>query len=354
MLADRAAIGAGSVAATEPYDDGECPDLCFRDESLAQISPELRSKMSASEAALFDSLGFAELYCFPPARRIAYLVDREGEIVEAGFYRRRRCLGFYEVIDVSNPIDPNGRLIAELQKRHPRTVVTTSFLDKDSSGLPPSTSQVRLQEMANDACIELPNTPEAYLQGLGRTTRKHLPYYWRRVEKEWGPRCNFRIYRAKELSRQAFGRLVELNRLRSLQRGQRSGWTAEIVEQRWKLFQQSGLLCALFRDHELVAATLSLVHGQEAYLIILAHDPDFDRLNLGNVALWLTINHLIEQHFRCFHLMWGDSFYKRQFGGRPVQYYRAICSSSAILAIAVQASTAFAAVSGRVLRKLFR
>ncbi len=81
-------------------------------------------------------------------------------------------------------------------------------------------------------------------------------------------------------------------------------------------------MVSLRHKNSIAAATLSLLHGGEGYLIVIAHDPQYDWLNLGSVCLWKTIEHVIGLGHTTFHLMWGESFYKEQFGGAREPLYR--------------------------------
>jgi Acetyltransferase (GNAT) domain len=311
------------------------------DLALPQVPLETRRRFRENERTLFDSFGFSEWYCNPPAERAAYLADSEGKIHDKCFYRESSWLGLGRRIEITSPIHPNGRLAREIRKRNPHALINILFL---SSGTLDSArtdgSQLWVQEMADNSYIDLPADPEEYLQTLGKATRKHLPYYWRRVQREWGSEGSIAFFRGKEITRAAFDGLIELNRLRMVQHGRLSGWSRAVADTRWKLFQECGLFGAVSLHGQLVAGALSLMHGQDAYLIVLAHDPQFDRFNLGNLSLWLTINHLIETHVCRLHLLWGDSFYKRQFGGKKTTYYRAVCFPYSGLATAFRIADA--------------
>ncbi|MBE3119886.1 MAG: GNAT family N-acetyltransferase [Candidatus Atribacteria bacterium] len=80
--------------------------------------------------------------------------------------------------------------------------------------------------------------------------------------------------------------------------------------------QQSGLLCGLRFKSNLVGGTLCYLHQNEAYMVLIGHDPQQDSLNLGNVSMWLTIEWLIKMGIKRCHLLWGKSFYKTQFGAK--------------------------------------
>jgi len=149
---------------------------------------------------------------------------------------------------------------------------------------------------------------------LGSTTRKHLPYYLRRLNKEWGNDWHAERTSGSDIAKKAYLDLLALNRLRMSRKRKRSLWTGELAEHRWKLVSEMGSLEVILHRDRVVAGTLSFLYGEEAFLVVIAHDPQYDRLNLGNICLWLTIENLIAQGFRRYHLLWGNSPYKEQFG----------------------------------------
>jgi hypothetical protein len=175
-------------------------------------------------------------------------------------------------------------------------------------------SIVSFQRFGEDHSIELPVSASDYLRSLGSTTRKHLPYYLRRLKKEWGNDWRAEHTSGSHIAKKSYLDLLALNRLRMSRKRKQSLWTGELAEHRWELVSEMGSLEVILYRDRVVAGTLSFLYGQEAFLVVIAHDPQHDRLNLGNICLWLTIENLIAQGFRRYHLLWGNSPYKEQFG----------------------------------------
>lgn len=310
------------------------PRATFQDFSLSELSSGLRQRLEMShERNWFLSMGFAEYYCFPPAERISLIENASGEIIEKCFYRERKWAGIFRELEVCGPIDPQGSLLDELLLR--RRVSAAQVQWVAATDLPHwkgTLDAVRTERIGEDSCIELPKSCSEYLQRLGTKTRKHLPYYLRRLQREWGEGWVFEHHYGAEISRESYDRLLDLNGLRMGQKGVRTGWTSELREHRWRYVKNCGLLCSLVYKGSIVAGTFSLIHANEAYLIAIAHDPQFDKLNLGSVALWQTIEHLIQTGYSRFHLMWGQSFYKHQFGASAKPLYRVTVFTNPIIA----------------------
>ena len=307
------------------------PDLLvFEDRSSKDIDSGLRSRL---QALLFPSwlgsLGYCESYAYPPVQRVAFLREHTGEMRRVLFYNERKVAGFLQEIEIVGPTDPCDELAQRLMVEHQADLLTLSL--QTAKTFPERAAGRRLFEVrhiADDYKIDLPATLEEYLRQLGKQTRKHLPYYVRRLEREWNDDYSVHVAKGTDISWDSFAAVLELNQLRMRAKRRASLWSARLAEHRWPLVRNSGLMVSLRYKNSIVAATLSLLHGREAYMIVIAHDPQYDRLSLGSVCLWKTIEHVIGLGHTTFHLMWGESFYKEQFGGRREPLYRVSYTSN--------------------------
>jgi hypothetical protein len=309
----------------------------FHDLSLAELSGETRRRLTnAEDSNLFRSLEFCESYNDLPARRVALLENSDGVIAERCFYRESELWPIGKKLDILSPVDLHGDLLGRLKRERNASIVNLSFLeDSDLRRVNIIRPKPCVAPMADDSCVLLPASVDEYLSKLG-SARKRLPYYIRRLDKEWDKEWQLHHSAGMEISISSYEELLELNRCRMSQRRRRSLWTAERAQRRWRLFQACGLLSWVSFRGKMTAGTLSLLKQGEAYLIVVAHDPTFDRLNLGNVILWLTIQRLIQQGLSQYHLLWGDSFYKKQFGGVPSSYFRVTLFSDPFVSLGMR------------------
>ncbi len=165
----------------------------FHDFSLAELSAEMRNRLEVChEPNWFSSMGFAEYYCFPPAERVSFVENASGETTEKCFYRERKWAGMFRELELCGPIDPRNSLLGELLLRHRVSAAHVQWVA--AADLPEwkaTLDAVRTERIGEDSCIELPKSCSEYLQRLGRKTRKHLPYYVRRLQREWGEEWAF-------------------------------------------------------------------------------------------------------------------------------------------------------------------
>jgi hypothetical protein len=286
------------------------------DFALAEISPHIKELADEASTNLFNSMGFCELYANPPAQRLWLDVDNERRITRAYAYREERWARLFKTLHMFGPVDLTMSQLNDFMLQRGTCIATIYSMELDHvTAFRGPWYRSIVSPVNEDIVIDLPATVEDYLSLLGRKTREHLPYYLRRLRKEWGNNLEILYLFDHEISTHLFSELVGLNRTRIERKGGRHLWDYPMMERRSILAQKIGFLCGLRFGGQLVSGTMSYIHHNEAYLILIGHDPQYDRLNLGNLTLWLTINRLIELGISRYHLLWGEGFYKFQFGG---------------------------------------
>lgn len=297
-----------------------CGDL-----PLSELPEETRTRIADFRfPSWLGSLGFCESYAYPPVQNVAFCANPSGEIQEVIFFNERKWAGLFKELEIVGSVYPESELLLKLSTKHRPDLIRLSL--QSASKFPDKIDGwmlARVRRVNEDYRIDLPPTPEEYLQQLGKQTRKHLPYYLRRLKRECQEGLVIQTAIGKQISKQSFIDLLELNQLRMRSKGRETLWTREAARHRWPLIQKTGLFFGLLLGGKLAGGTLSFLYGGEAFLITIAHDPQYDRWNLGNVCLWQTVEHLIRLGCRAFHLLWGTSFYKAQFGGQLAPLYRA-------------------------------
>jgi CelD/BcsL family acetyltransferase involved in cellulose biosynthesis len=227
-------------------------------------------------------------------------------------------MGVFKKLHIFGPTDLTEQDIQLLLSHRKAALATITCMGSEAvkkwSGPWYHSSRMAVNE---DVILELPRSQEEYLHSLGHSARTQLPYYWRRVQKEWGEEYLLSYETGEGISMEMLTELVELNRIRIERQGAVHLWHRQLVEQRWRLAQDCGFFCGLRRGGKLVAGTLSYLHRNEAYLVLIGHQTHYNHLSLGKLVLWLTIQRLIQRGVTRYHLLWGKSSYKLQLGGRP-------------------------------------
>jgi CelD/BcsL family acetyltransferase involved in cellulose biosynthesis len=176
--------------------------------------------------------------------------------------------------------------------------------------------RVATVRQSEDFIIDLPDSVEEYSAGLGRLARRNMSYYVRRLQRERGDSLHWVEAMGADIALEHYQQLVAMNRSRIESKGSRSLWDDSLARRRFALARETGLLFGMFFGKELVGGTLTYLHGDQAYLVLVAHDPTYERLNVGSACMWLTIRRLIHLKIKHCHLLWGAAFHKSQFGGQ--------------------------------------
>jgi hypothetical protein len=301
--------------------DTALPQITDRDCRIEDLSVEEYEAADMAAQSWFQSSQFATLYA--AATHALVTPSSSGQLI-AAFYKMDDYLGMFRKIQFVGPVRLTDKTLRNIMSRHNAQLVNIPLLGHDflDQGTYDTIRQCkgRLQLQAEDTIIQLPATIEEYISRLGKQTRKHVPYYIRRLEREWGSQLQFAQLANEDIELEEFRRLVDLNRARMSQNWKRSGWTDRMVRNRWLLATNIGQLTGVYRAGQLVAGTICYLYRGDAFLALIAHDPVYDSYNLGTVALYKTIENLIQQQCASLHLLWGRAFYKRQFGGeeRPL------------------------------------
>lgn len=186
---------------------------------------------------------------------------------------------------------------------------------------------LRLWKTSQDITIALPPTPDEYLAQLGRQTQKHIKYYINRLQREFAD-VVFRVATTQEIDPAVIGTIIEMNRLRMKSKQIHSGYTDAFEKQIKGFCCHYGSASTISVGGVIVAGAICYTVGDHMYLEAIAHDPNYNKYNAGQVCLYLTIKHAIETEKTSFHLLWGQSEYKYRFlGVRQDLYFLSIYRS---------------------------
>lgn len=124
------------------------------------------------------------------------------------------------------------------------------------------------------------------------------------------------MFKESEITEKLFNELVLLNKKRMNNKGKISGLD-DISKNKISMCAKvyGRCFCLFDADDNLMAGTLCQKIGNNYFLHIIAHDPKYDDINIGQVILFQTINSIIEDGAISLHMLWGKAEYKTRFGG---------------------------------------
>lgn len=178
----------------------------------------------------------------------------------------------------------------------------------------------RRWKTSQDIVIELPRSFDVYHAQLGRQTQKHIRYYINRLQREFSD-FTFHVDEPHATDPAVIGRIIDMNRLRMKGKSVRSGYGSTSAARITEFCRHYGLVSTVSVGGRTVAGAICYEVGNHGYLEAISHDPDYNRYNVGQVCLYLTVKHLIEKGRDSFHMLWGENEYKYRFLGVKQDLY---------------------------------
>jgi CelD/BcsL family acetyltransferase involved in cellulose biosynthesis len=278
---------------------------------------------------------------------LAFAEDDDGTQVGAVAFERidatLRFLGGTEVTDYMGPVGLPDRQEAVAKELWAALASRDDWRDADLRGLPEdrpwlglladSAAGIGLQvEVVDDQngvapFLALPDTWEAYLEGLPAKLRHEIKRKAKKLEAETGP---YRIVTAtRENLHALLDRFVELHRMSEGPKGVFMQPGMEIFFRRLgETFGPAGIFRLTFIDvgGQLAAGTIGFEFGGTFSLYNSAFDRTWGGLAPGMVLVGEDIRLAIEDGCGAFDLLKGDYQYKYRFGAVPRAVKRIVVS----------------------------
>lgn len=305
-----------------PRDHARLPEGCH-DVALEGLPDAWRTQLEALDTEWLASLDFstcffARAHC---ATRAFSRVDAEGRITRAAFYAETRWLRWRQ-LELFGPVDITEDEIRWLLEQRGAHLAVIHRMDRDRTrSWRVRPHRVRVARMSEDYVIDLPDTPEAYVASLGPSTRKKMPYAFRRIEREVGKGLRYITAWKTDIDYAHYRALIELNRLRIEGKGLAHGWNDELIAQRWRLVQRQGLFCGIFDGDKLLGGAINYIHHRTGIMGFVGHDPALNHAQVGHAYSYLSISEMIGLGLPKCQLLWGYSLAKILIGGHTVPFF---------------------------------
>lgn len=186
--------------------------------------------------------------------------------------------------------------------------------------------------VTEDYVLPLPASVDDWLAGLSAQAREKIRYHLRRTRRKQ-PGFGFRTLAAGDIEDAQLRTVIDFNRARMQKKRRRFGMGPDEEHRLCALMRERGRLSVIEIDGQIRAGLLCTQAGDDIYMHVIAHDPDFDDLRLGFLCCALTIQEAIGQGLKRFHFLWGHYDYKTRLGGRPVMLRRLLLLRSPLAAL---------------------
>ncbi len=193
--------------------------------------------------------------------------------------------------------------------------------------LPRPLRQLTVQsfEFSENYIIQLPSSVEAYLEALGKSTRKTIRGYGNRLLREL-PGFRWEVRLASQLRRDEQRRIVrrlhEFKQASMASRGKRAVIDRHDTARLLKLASECGQFGIATVDGRIVGGSLSCRFGDSYVMLLSAADPALESHRLGLLCCYWSVCDCIRAGARECHLLWGRYGYKSQLLGVLSPLYR--------------------------------
>jgi CelD/BcsL family acetyltransferase involved in cellulose biosynthesis len=292
-------------------------EVCFYDNEVPAFAETELERLY--ECVMTTVARFAIYNAAPGAS--TYLVREHGLVTALFLFRReaRQVVVYNEQVTLGR--SELNRFADAVFARYP-SVRRISFYAIDAPARGVRYPMLR-RECLEDIRLALPPSTDEYLESLGSHTRATVRRYRRHLQRDF-PSFRFQVYDGSEASDDQVRQIVALNRARMNAKGQVSYHTDAAVEQLVQLVRKYGLLCVATIDERIVGGAICTRVGSTYQLVVLAHDPLFDKYRLGRLCCCFSICHAIEQGGAQYVFGWSRYDYKFRLNGREKPLYRVV------------------------------
>lgn len=160
-----------------------------------------------------------------------------------------------------------------------------------------------------DITLDLPATENEYLSHLGKNTRRNLKRYRERLYKDH-PSFEFQVYEKEQIKDEFIHAIVRLNKERMAEKNKESIIDDPETTRIIRMVRAYGMVGVARIDNVICAGTISYRVGNNYFLSVLAHSPEYDPYWIGILCCYKTIRECIERGGKEFHFLWGRYDYK--------------------------------------------
>jgi hypothetical protein len=272
------------------------------------------NKVPAFTGAEIDRL-YGHLYCslsyFETARQLCgastYVARKGGTPITVLLFRRDG--GEVTVISEFMTLDEEDiRRFADhmFSTSNAVKVVTLPRVRADIRSLPYPWHAINYTE---DMIVTLPGTVKEYETALGKNMRRNIKRQMSLLKQNF-PSYSYRVYLGRDVSEQDIREIVRLSCLRMEAKNIAPRFNEE--ETRWIVgfAKECGLVGVLAIDGRVCAGAIGFRIGENYFMHVIAHDPQYNDYGLGILCYYFTICESIARGGKLFHMLQGRYGYK--------------------------------------------
>lgn len=302
-----AAGNAGTAAALRTAPQQGISIQCHEND----VPPFVEAALLRLYSNLFSSLAFWRVHGGAD-NASTYVVREEEKIVTVWLFRRDKNRVHVVNEGMALGSDEVARFAGYIFSRYPVVdLISFHAVQAKVQHLPLPYQRYNCLE---DMVLTLPSSPEEYLASLGKSTRSYVQRYLKKLRRDF-PSFQFRWCGPEEIEEAQLQQIVMLNRSRMADKGKISINDDAAAQRVAQLAMECGAIGIISLDGVIVAGTINYRVGNNYFLDILAHDPNYNGYRVGTLCCYLTICACIDGGGSEYHFLWGMDEYKSHLLG---------------------------------------
>lgn len=248
-----------------------------------------------------------------------YVVRKGGQVSTVFLFRREGD----QVTVYNQQIKIDGHEIKQFSdlifsKYKSVSLISFYAIETDIKALPYPFQKLNCLE---DISLILPDTADEYFRNLSKSTRAAIKKNQRKMSQHF-PSFRFDTYSKDEVSENQIRDIVALSRARMSGKNKRFHYNEDAIQQLIRLVRKYGTVLIATTESGICAGTICHHVGENFFMHVLAHDPNYNAYGLGKLCCYQSICAAIEQSAKEYHFGWGRNNYKYNMGGVNNDLYR--------------------------------
>jgi hypothetical protein len=175
--------------------------------------------------------------------------------------------------------------------------------------------------MSEDIVLTMPPTAQEYLASLGKSTRKTIKGYSNRLRRAF-PSFRYQVFEGGQVDVRHILDIIAFKRQRLAARNKASGIDQEETQRLIALVRRYGLVGVATIDGRICAGAISCRVGGHYFMLLSAHDPQYDSYRLGMLCCYFAVCDCIARGGSECHFLRGRYGYKTMLLGQRRDFHR--------------------------------
>jgi hypothetical protein len=165
-----------------------------------------------------------------------------------------------------------------------------------------------------DIVVPLPASTDEYMGGLSKKMRRNMRRHLKYVRHDF-PAFSYETFDGDDVNEQHIRDIIALNHARMSDKNKASDIDETETARLIALVRRSGLIGIVSIHGKVAAGVIIYRSGANYFLLVLAHDSQYNSYGMGALCCYLSICECIRRGGAEYHFLWGRYDYKYWFGG---------------------------------------